>query len=269
MAKRKPQNDQRANLRGKGFVALPHVLLDSPAWRRLSPRARAVLIELLKDHNGYNNGNIGKSYREIGKAIGTSNFRTIANAITELVKYGFVAIEADALVWERHAREYRITFLPTGQPPHRKPPTDDWRAFSGDTAVSADDGQSAVPASAGKKKFDVAASARIAKKRQFSVEASKSTAVAVSSNICKPYPPAQSGRDNGGGNSAELCTNPALSQEQQDRRAAIGIAIAHRDEDEFAARIGIRLPRLQAIARNGGTTPQELAALIEASRGGA
>ncbi len=181
--KRRPQNDQRANLRGGGFVAIPHVVVDSPAWRGLSVRARAVLIELARKHNGYNNGKIGMSYRDVGAAIGTSSFRVIANAFAELIKSGFVAVEADALVWQRMAREYRITWLPTGEPPHQKPATEEYRRISGADAVSADQGKSADPVLAGKKSFDDAASARVAQKRQKSVDQPKVSADPVSSHI--------------------------------------------------------------------------------------
>ena len=41
-----------------GFFALPHGVLDSDAWKRCSPPARALLMELCRQHNGRNNGHL-------------------------------------------------------------------------------------------------------------------------------------------------------------------------------------------------------------------
>lgn len=38
------------------YFALPHVVLDSDAWKRTSPAARALLLELCRQHSGSNNG---------------------------------------------------------------------------------------------------------------------------------------------------------------------------------------------------------------------
>mgnify|MGYP001126271933 CR=1 FL=1 len=40
------------------FFALPHSVLDSEAWKRCSPHARALLMELCRQHNGRNNGHL-------------------------------------------------------------------------------------------------------------------------------------------------------------------------------------------------------------------
>ena len=40
------------------FVMLPHWMLKCPAWRTLSPNAKAVLLHLWERHNGTNNGEI-------------------------------------------------------------------------------------------------------------------------------------------------------------------------------------------------------------------
>lgn len=44
---------------GGRFVQMDYSLLESNAWQSLSPSARAVYIELLRLHNGVNNGQIG------------------------------------------------------------------------------------------------------------------------------------------------------------------------------------------------------------------
>jgi hypothetical protein len=40
------------------YFALPHSVLDSDAWRACSPPARALLLDLCRQHNGANNGHL-------------------------------------------------------------------------------------------------------------------------------------------------------------------------------------------------------------------
>ncbi len=40
------------------YFALPHAVIDSEAWRACSPSARALLIELCRQHSGSNNGRL-------------------------------------------------------------------------------------------------------------------------------------------------------------------------------------------------------------------
>lgn len=40
------------------FVALPHVVIDSPAYRSLSFRARALLVDVARQYDGKNNGSL-------------------------------------------------------------------------------------------------------------------------------------------------------------------------------------------------------------------
>ena len=40
------------------YCALPHSVLDSEAWRGCSPAARALLLELCRQHSGSNNGHL-------------------------------------------------------------------------------------------------------------------------------------------------------------------------------------------------------------------
>jgi hypothetical protein len=51
------------------FIRLPHYMLKSPAWKLLSPNAKALLLEVWARHNGVNNGEISYAVREAA-AIG-------------------------------------------------------------------------------------------------------------------------------------------------------------------------------------------------------
>lgn len=71
------------------FVMLPHWVLRSPAWRSLSPNARAIYLELKARFNGANNGMIGLGCREAAEA--TNMHKNSANrAIQELEDTGFI-----------------------------------------------------------------------------------------------------------------------------------------------------------------------------------
>jgi hypothetical protein len=47
------------------FIMLPHAVYDSPAFAALKPIDIAVLLLLIRKHNGHNNGGISLGLREI------------------------------------------------------------------------------------------------------------------------------------------------------------------------------------------------------------
>lgn len=124
--KRRHQSDQRADLKGKGFIGLPRVVKESGAYRSLSVFDRAVLIEILSVFNGYNNGKLVISHRQIAEALGNSNFGKISRSIATLIERGLVDIETESIWKERMAREYRLTFIGTGSAPHYRPATNEY-----------------------------------------------------------------------------------------------------------------------------------------------
>jgi hypothetical protein len=103
--------------RGKETVAR-HVrlykwLMDTDAWKHLSPVARALYVELASRYMGSNNGRIPYSVREgaEGLRIGKS---TAAQGLRELQQKGFVvARQVGAFSWkQRHSTEWRLTEFP-------------------------------------------------------------------------------------------------------------------------------------------------------------
>lgn len=164
--KRGTHADQR---RAGRFASLPHDVLESAAWRTASLPARAVLVELIRRHSGYNNGEIGAAQRDLAAALATTNLRLIGKACAELIERGLIDVGREAQRWNRQSREYRLTWLPTGEPPHRRPPTDEWKLFSDDEASSRtrfrDDKASSSPS-----RLDDEASSRIARSRQKTAE---------------------------------------------------------------------------------------------------
>jgi hypothetical protein len=57
------------NAVGPSFVMLPHYVMDSAAFRSLKSGPRALLLEIIRRHNGVNNGQIGLGAREAAKAL--------------------------------------------------------------------------------------------------------------------------------------------------------------------------------------------------------
>jgi hypothetical protein len=105
---------RRHNHKGRStterFVALPYWMLQSPAWRLLSPVARSVLIELAAVYNGSNNGRLALSARDAAKRVRCSK-NTAARAFVELIQKGFVDLCSCGHFDRKtpHAAEYRLT----------------------------------------------------------------------------------------------------------------------------------------------------------------
>ena len=52
-------------MKGERFIMLPHAVYDSPAFAILLPTDIAVLLLLIRKHNGRNNGDISLGLREV------------------------------------------------------------------------------------------------------------------------------------------------------------------------------------------------------------
>ncbi len=113
MARRRKESDHRADTDGKGWVGIPQVVIDSVAYQNLSRWARVILVEITRRFNGFNNGSIGMSQRELGARLGSQNWKMIGRGIAELVDHGFLDVSAEGLLQEKRAREYRLTFVST------------------------------------------------------------------------------------------------------------------------------------------------------------
>jgi hypothetical protein len=108
---------KRHNAKGRStserYVRLPHWMLNSPAWRSLSPIARCVLIELLSIYNGSNNGFIAMSARTAAERVGCVK-DTAARAFRELQDKGFIEVSIVGAFHRKtpHATEYRLALYP-------------------------------------------------------------------------------------------------------------------------------------------------------------
>lgn len=105
----------RQNKKGRsksvgGFVMLTWFMLESPAWRALTPAARATYIELAKLYNGRNNGWLALSVRDAAERC-RINKDTAGRALASLQHVGFIECVTPGGFSRkvRHATEWRLT----------------------------------------------------------------------------------------------------------------------------------------------------------------
>ena len=88
-------------------------MMRTPAWRSLSPVARAVYLEIEFAYNGSNNGAIRLGCREVAELCGI-NKDTAARAFRELENLGFIVRNKPGGFYpQRHVTEWRLTARPT------------------------------------------------------------------------------------------------------------------------------------------------------------
>jgi hypothetical protein len=126
----------KANAKGRSqnsrFVRLDHYLLESAAYRSLSPNARSLLVELSMIDNGSNNGAIWLSVKDASARIGNANLQSVSAAFRELETAGFIRLTRDAHFRVKasgtaRARCWRLTWLAV--PAASMAPTNEWKTY--------------------------------------------------------------------------------------------------------------------------------------------
>jgi hypothetical protein len=99
-------------------IDAPHVrlyrwLLDSPAYLSLSCPARAVLVEIARCYDGFNNGRIALSVRKAAERCRIAP-GTAKRAFEELQERGFIECVTKGAFSRKtlHATEWRLTWWP-------------------------------------------------------------------------------------------------------------------------------------------------------------
>jgi hypothetical protein len=115
---------RRPNAKGRStgaapFVMLPNWVFDSQAYRSMRPGPRGLLWEIIRRHNGTNNGRIGFSQRDMSAAIGVGDRETVAGYARELEAKGFIVARRrggfNMKVADRRASEWALTMFPIGE----------------------------------------------------------------------------------------------------------------------------------------------------------
>jgi len=114
------------------FVGITVTVLDSPAWKAMSPSARIVYLAIKRsyNHKSNNNGRLYLAGRKGAEATGF-NEKTIWKCIRELIHYGFAVVtQGAALGVNGHGRPtyLRLTEMGTRADPS---PTRDFLKWDG------------------------------------------------------------------------------------------------------------------------------------------
>ncbi|MFC4254410.1 hypothetical protein GRI97_03160 [Altererythrobacter xixiisoli] len=96
----KRRNRNRVNATGRNntsrFVRLDYRILNSNAYRSLTPNARALLVELGMLYNGENNGSLYLSVRDGAHRMGVADLTAASRAFDDLVAMGFIKLTQEA-----------------------------------------------------------------------------------------------------------------------------------------------------------------------------
>jgi hypothetical protein len=68
---------------GDRYIALPHVVIDSPSYRALGHPARALLIDIARQYTGNNNGRLVACAKYL-RPLGWNSNDTVSRALAEL-----------------------------------------------------------------------------------------------------------------------------------------------------------------------------------------
>lgn len=102
------------------FAMMPKAMIQSPGYRALSFVARAVLVELLAQYNGENNGDLAAT-RTMAKEWGIGSAHTLQRALEDLVGSGWV-IQSRSSLFSKHGARcalYAIAWMPIDECPDK------------------------------------------------------------------------------------------------------------------------------------------------------
>jgi hypothetical protein len=149
------------------FIMLPHATYDSPIFAALAPIHIAVLLLLIRKHNGYNNGAIALGVREVARRCRCSH-ATACRALARLQSDGLISVTYKGhLVAEvgraNPATRWCLNFLPESRPMNatsrrtKRFPNETSGCFPGETPMSQPDrfsGETTTRASLVKQSID-------------------------------------------------------------------------------------------------------------------
>lgn len=131
--KRVSESARRAKMTGKGrsasFVALPHAVLNSENWGKLSPYAIKLFLDLFVQYKGANNGDFCATWSMM-ELRGWKSKETLHKALRELEHYGMVVKTRQG--GRKLASLYGVTFLSIDECKgkldiHPRPPMGTWK----------------------------------------------------------------------------------------------------------------------------------------------
>ncbi len=97
------------------FIGIPRAVADSPAFKLLPPIARALYLDLRRQHNGYNNGQIAAVDKGAPWAPGLSHYgwahSSIHKCLKLLLTHGLIEVTRQGGIgsWSRICTLYAFT----------------------------------------------------------------------------------------------------------------------------------------------------------------
>lgn len=89
--KRRSRLNHKARREGGTFYAIPHAVMDSANWRRCSAPSIKLLMDLARQYNGKNNGDLCATMSLL-RERGWSSSDTVTVALRELRHFGFLTL---------------------------------------------------------------------------------------------------------------------------------------------------------------------------------
>ncbi|MFC3146443.1 hypothetical protein [Piscinibacterium candidicorallinum] len=80
---------RRSNCDGPTFIMLPHVVVESPGYRELTHAARSLLVDLARQFNGKNNGELVACAKAL-KPLGWTSNQTVSRCLKQLQEVGLI-----------------------------------------------------------------------------------------------------------------------------------------------------------------------------------
>lgn len=116
--------------RGETYFMVPHAVYDSVAYATISVRAKTLLYGFLRRLNGYNNGKLTYSAREMASDLNGTHHAYVQEAVEELIAGGFVVMTKSHPKISRMANEWRLTFAAYGLHENPIPATNEYKDAS-------------------------------------------------------------------------------------------------------------------------------------------
>lgn len=103
---------RKKSKRGEPFVMLPVLIVDSDEYKNLPRCARDLLLQLVRQHNGKNNGSLYGAQSAIMSWCNFKSPTTAIKAIRALIESGLVVVTFAGA--ERMSRRLALRWLPKG-----------------------------------------------------------------------------------------------------------------------------------------------------------
>lgn len=107
------QGSHKPDGRGGTYSLIPHATQDA-LLSAVSLRSAVAWLAIVRKFNGFNNGKIGLSMRDLADAIGSHDNPANADAIAELEAAGFIRVRRFPK-GARKANEYELTHISSGR----------------------------------------------------------------------------------------------------------------------------------------------------------